>query len=105
MIVFFDAMILVRRSLVVGSMFVRKGVILVCAVSVLYKGREHVLVVKGSMKECLVMLLCRFVGLHAIKCYRVDIIGAMNDATVDSVLRLVGLLLGSVVAVVASRKM
>lgn len=92
MIVFFDVMILVRRSLVVGSMFVREGVILVNVVSVLYKGREHVLVEKGYMKECLVMLLCRFVELLVIKCYRVGIIGVMNDATADNVWRLVGLL-------------
>lgn len=91
MIVFSNVTILVRRSLVVGSMFVKKGVILVSVVSVLYKGGEHVLVVKGSMKECLVMLLCRSAGLHAIKCYHVGIIGAMSDAIVDSVLRLAGL--------------
>lgn len=90
--VFFNAVILVRRSLVVGSMFVRKGVILGSVVGVLYKGREHVLVGKGCMKECLVMLLCRFVVQLVRKRCHVGIIGVMNDAIVDSVWRLVGLL-------------
>lgn len=92
MIVYFNVIILVRRSLVVGNMFVRRVVILVSVVSVLYKGRELVLVGKLSMKECLVMLLCKYVVLLVIKCCLVGIIGVMNDATVDIALRLVGLL-------------
>jgi hypothetical protein len=103
--VFFNVVILVRRSLAVGSMFVRKGVILGSVVDVLYKGRELVLVGKGCMKECLVMLLCRFVVQLVRKRCRVGIIGVMNDAIVVSVWRLVGLLWRKVVVVEALGKM
>lgn len=92
MIVFSSVILPVRRGLAVGSMFVREGAILVSVVSVPSRGREHALVGKGFMRECLVMLLCSFVGLLAIRYYPVATIGALRGATVDSVLRLVGLL-------------
>lgn len=92
-IVFSDVGVPVRRGLVVGSMFVRRGVMfLVSVVSVPFRGREVAPVGRGSMRECLVMLLCRFVGPPVIKCCHVGIIGALSGATVDNVLRLVGLL-------------
>lgn len=92
MIVFFSAIILVRRGLAVGNMFVREGVIQGSVVSVPSRGREHALVGKGFMKECLVMLLYSFVGLPVIRCCPVATTGAQSGATVDSALRLVGLL-------------
>lgn len=91
MIVFFSVGIRVRRGLGVGSMFVREGVILGSVVSVPLRGRERVLVGKGFMRECLVMLLSRFVGLLVRRCCHVAITAARSGATVDSVLRLVGL--------------
>lgn len=92
LIVVFSVRIRVRRGLAVGSMFVREGAILVSVVSVPLRGRERALVGKGFMKECLVMLLCSYVELPVIRCCHVATTGALSGATVDSALRLAGLL-------------
>lgn len=68
LIVCISVRIHVRRSFSVGNMFVREGVIMGSVVSALYKGREHALVGRGCMKGCLVMLLCRCVGVLVIRC-------------------------------------
>ncbi|TKY45615.1 NF-X1-type zinc finger protein NFXL2 [Spatholobus suberectus] len=52
---------------------------------------ERVLVGRGFMRECLVMLLCSFVGLLVIRCCPVATTGAPSGATVDGAWRLVGL--------------
>lgn len=79
----------------VGNILAMKGVILESVASVRLRGKEHALVGKKRMKECLVMLLCHCAGLHVIKCLIVASIGVQSDVTAAHVLELAELLSSS----------
>lgn len=79
----------------VGNIRAIKGVTLENVGSVRLRGKEPALVGKKRMKECLVMLLCRCVGLHVIRCLPVASIGVQSDVTAAHVLELVELLSSS----------